>query len=197
MGKRAKYSADQPRIAAGSPEGGQWTSGDGSGGDLAQIALNTIAGVVSDAGALFSQIADFIDLRDEEANGGHAISEHVGKSEDYLLRRVQSMRFDWGPFSATPRVGSFPSLEAAQKLINSTIAQNKDIVDLVASGELGVTEAKRINAWFDSPTGREGYVPSARGQPDIRDTWDVAVVVRHDVTSPRGYRVLTAFPANP
>ncbi len=31
-GKRAKYSPDQPRVSAGSPEGGQWTSGDGSGG---------------------------------------------------------------------------------------------------------------------------------------------------------------------
>ncbi|MBU3887459.1 phage portal protein [Methylosinus sp. KRF6] len=196
MGGHAKYSRDQPRVSAGSPEGGQWTSGDGSGGDLAQVALNTIAGVVSDAGGLVTQIADSIDLRDEEANGGHAISEHVGKSDEYLIRRLQSMRFQLGLIDLAPRVGSFPSLDAAQKLVNSTIAQNQEIVDLVASGELGVTEAKRINGWFNSPTGKEAYVPSVRGRPEIRDTWGVAVALRHDVTSPRGYRVQSAFPAN-
>lgn len=147
-------------------------------------------------GGLVTQVGDFIDLRDEEANGGHAISEHVGKSDEYLLRRVQSKRFEWGPFSTTPRVGSFPSLEAAQKLVNSAIVQQQDTVELVARGVLGVTEPKRVNAEFNSPTGKEAFVASARGQPDIRDTWWVAVVLWHDVTSPRGFRVQSAFPFN-
>ncbi|TDX65629.1 hypothetical protein EDE12_102114 [Methylosinus sp. sav-2] len=131
---------------------------------------------LSDVGGLVTQVGDFIDLRDEEANGGHAISEHVGKSDEYLIRRVQSERFERGPFSTTPLVGSFPSLEAAQKPVNSAIVHQQDTVELVARV---VTERKRVNAEFNSPTGKEAFVASARGQPDIRDKWWVAVVLWH------------------
>ena len=59
---------------------------------LVDVALNTIRASSSDTGDLISQIADLIDLRDEEVGdfGGHAIAEHVGKSEDYLIDRAQT-----------------------------------------------------------------------------------------------------------
>jgi hypothetical protein len=92
-------------------------------------------------------------------------------------------------------VGSFPSLEAANKLVNSTIFQNMAIVEKVIRGELagGVS----VNAWFDAPTGYESYMPSFSGNPEIRPTRGVRVVLRYNPRSPKGYSIVTAFPINP
>jgi hypothetical protein len=190
-----RYSLDQPRVPAGSPQGGQWTSEGGGAAPQVQVAINVDPNVASDADAsiLPAGASDLVDLSEEESNGAHTIDEHVGKSDKYLLRRVQDSRFQIGPFGLTPRVGSFPSLQAAEKLVNSTISQNQDVVDQVASGDLDV---KRINAWFKSSTGKEAYAPSARAKPEIRDTWGIAVVLRHDPTARRGFRVISAYPIN-
>jgi hypothetical protein len=91
------------------------------------------------------------------------------------------------------RSGSFPSVEAASKLVNSTLAQNRTLVDLVASGR--VYEV-RVAARFSSPTGIEAYARNGRAQPIIRETNGVGVFIRHDPASPRGYRVITAYPRN-
>lgn len=202
MGKRAKYSADQPRVAAGSLEGGQWTSGDGSGGggDLVQVALNTIANVVNDAGEFVTQIADLIDLRDEEGGmfGGHAIAEHVGKSDSYLENRIRSSivgnRLGGEGYS---RAGTFFSLEAANKLVNSTLAQKQDVVDQVARGEIGIRRNIPVDARFGSPTGREAFTerpwdPSA--SIDFRETFGVGVFIRHNPRSIKGFSIISAFP---
>lgn len=44
---KKKYSVDQPRVPSGSPDGGQWTSGSGGGGD---------SGVSSPLGAVTSAV---------------------------------------------------------------------------------------------------------------------------------------------
>ncbi|SEG54812.1 hypothetical protein [Bosea lathyri] len=109
----AKYSPDQPRVPAGDPDGGQWTSG-GSGGGAAFAALGGWAdgGNASDA-ETSSEWTDFndefddgqihlaqddssrqysVDLREEEGRGGHAIRRHVGKSDQELFDTVQRDR---------------------------------------------------------------------------------------------------------
>lgn len=91
------------------------------------------------------------------------------------------------------RDGSFPSLEAANKLVNATIARNPDKVDKVVNGFSG---KENLDAVFGSPTGSEAYAVSARAQPYIRPTYGVRVVIVPDRTSARGYRVETAFPRN-
>ena len=133
-------------------------------------------------------------MTDEEAAGGHTIAEHVGKSDAYLLRRMQTERLQTGFFTlARQRVGSFPSLEAANKLVSATLAQNSVVVDQVASGAL---QGAFITATFDSPTGREAYASSPRSEPYIRETFGVGASIVHDPAFPRGFRVVSSYPRN-
>jgi hypothetical protein len=91
------------------------------------------------------------------------------------------------------KVGSFSSLEAANKLVNATVARNPAKVDLVASGRSGRQE---LDARFDAPTGYEAYARTERSQPYIRDTYDVRVIIVRDSRAAKGFRVDTAFPGN-
>ena len=71
-----KYSPDQPR-----DELGRWTEeGDGA-DDEATVQP-----------AQYREGSDLIDLREEEDKGGHAIREHVGKSDNYLMSRVRELQ---------------------------------------------------------------------------------------------------------
>jgi hypothetical protein len=140
---------------------------------------------------------DRVDLNEEDAVGGHTIPEHVAKSREYLIRRVENSRIEFGGRQVwEDRVGSFPSLEAAQKLVNSTLSKNKAIVDLVAKGELGVDKPVPVDSFFESPTGYESYAPRFHSIPEIRNTYGVRVVLRHDPFRPRGFTIRSAFPVN-
>ena len=58
-----KYSDSQPRVPAGSPAGGQWTSGDGGGGgSTALFGLQTIASNINAFGRLSAELprTDFL-----------------------------------------------------------------------------------------------------------------------------------------
>jgi len=91
------------------------------------------------------------------------------------------------------RAGSFPNVDAAQKVINSTISENHDIVEAVASGkEVGAF----ITRQFNSRTGREAYRDRANARPYMRDTFGVGVYIVHDKLSDKGFRVRTAYPRN-
>jgi hypothetical protein len=182
---RRKYRPDQPRVPAGNPDGGQFTDGSGGRGSgrvrLAQG--DRLQGYV-------------VDLREEEARGGHTIRDHVARSPDRLLARVreeQSATTRKRDFAEGLAVGSFPSLDSATRLVNSTLAQNSAIIEPVASGALPYGT---IHQRFGSPTGYEAYAATERSQPYIRETTSVSVHIRHDPLSKRGFRVLTAFPSN-
>lgn len=93
----------------------------------------------------------------------------------------------------TSRVGSFSSLEAANKLVNSTLARNQDKIDLVTSGR---SPRETLTAEYPTITGKEAYVRNAASQAVIRETYGVVVVIVPEGRVPSGYRVETAFPAN-
>jgi hypothetical protein len=217
--KALKYSPDQPRLPAGSPHGGEWTSG-GSGssnGSAANAAISAPHGpqrgpqyaaleteTRTDAPANSgTQVAAGpgrpgypVDLAEEEARGGHAIGAHVGRSEISLLAEVTLIAQGAGDaidFVKGLREGSFPSLEAANKLVNATIAQNQAKIALVVSG---LSPRQQLDAEFDSPTGYEAFQRTGHSAPYIRPTYGVRVVIVPDKTSPKGYRVDTAFPIN-
>jgi len=90
--------------------------------------------------------------------------------------------------------GSFSSLEAATKLVNSTLAQNRDTVDRIASGLL---PTRPVFAQFDSVTGIEAVAAHIGSGISFRETYGVGVIVFPDPSSPRGFTVWTAFPSNP
>lgn len=170
---KAGYNPDQPR-----DDHGRWT--DTGGGDRV------------------AQVDDpdryRVDLLEEERNGGHTIAVHVGKTPETIAGYVRnSILADPNPTRHDIRSGSFPSLEAANKLVNSTLARNRNIVDGVVNGTMS---EQRVEALFNSPTGIEAYASTIRSQPRIRETYGVGVYIRQDPTARRGYRVITAYPRN-
>lgn len=200
-----KYNPDQPRVPAGNPDGGQWSNeagtGSSEGPQYGALDTGTRTDAIPDtpdvqvaAGA--GRPGYPVDLSEEEQLGGHTIAQHVGKSEDYLLSLIndqEAVSQRHGDLAEGLREGSCPSLEAANKLVNSAIAQNQDQVDLVTSG---LSPRAQSDAEFGSPTGYEAYAKTGRSTPIIRDTYGVRVIIIPDRNSPNGYRVDTAFPIN-
>jgi hypothetical protein len=88
-------------------------------------------------------------------------------------------------------IGSFTSLDAATRLVNSTVSQNEALVNEVAQGRRSFVI---IEARFDSVTGYESYLETYHAQPYPRDTYGVRVFVLRDRRAKRGYRIQSAFP---
>lgn len=205
--RKANFNANQPRVPAGNPDGGQWTDGGGGGGDEAQSAGGrNDPRVLSDAtpdnvfkpGAQLAQ-ADTqrrysVNLNDEEIRGGHTLRDHIGKTDDELLAKVRGDRGSAGIFGyARKREGSFESRESANDFVNRTLEQNQVMVDHVADGKLS---RAFLNMRFGYRTGREAFRPSIDSEPYLRDTYEVGVEIRHEPRIAHGYRVHTAYPRN-
>jgi hypothetical protein len=200
-----KYRPDQPRVPAGNPDGGQWTSGndssDGLGGQRTggDDAVDVdVTGSTGDTRVAQNerQPSGRVNLLEEEARGGHTIKGHVGKSDSYLIRELREQQLEAnarGQRGDGLRVGSFTSLEAANRLVSATLANNPGAIENVTrGGHLFAT----AGAKFDSITGREAYARTERSEPQIRETYGVKVVLFRDPLSSKGYRVHTAYPAN-
>ena len=187
--------------------GGGTSVGSGS-ARLADAATNVATPtqrVLSDAtpdpivpGAQYAQAnrpGDYpIDLREEQQLGGHAIEGHVGKSQQFLLNRAREYALAAerkGDLFDGIGLGSFSSLEAANRLVNGTIAQNPAKVERVANGQ---SPKEELTGRFDSITGYEAYARTERSQPYIRETDGVVVVIVRDRQAAKGYRVDSAFP---
>jgi hypothetical protein len=205
---RLKYSPDQPRVPAGNPDGGQWTSGGGTSGGqdtrVAPTANRNDPRVISDAtpdpvrpGAQYAQDTQrrySVNLQEEEARGGHTIREHVGKTDAELLDTLNQRRLNSLSYSLVgKRDGSFASVEAANDFVNRTLQQNKAIVDQVASGKI---DEEFVTTRFGYVTGREAFRPDPNTNPYLRNTYGVGVFIVHDLRSERGYSVITAYPRN-
>jgi hypothetical protein len=179
------YNLGQPRVPAGQPDGGQWTSDNGSEesatGDDAHLIL-----VSTEDDQKYK-----VDLRAEEGRGGHTLGRHVGKSDDELSERVRKSQWRTLFYNGGERRdGSFSSIDSANSLVNATIDENRSEVDLVASGS---SESVFIKKQFGYKTGREAY-SNNEGAVYVRDTYGVGVYLRHDPSSSRGSRVRTAYP---
>jgi hypothetical protein len=135
-----------------------------------------------------------VDLLEQQQRGGHAISEHSGMTYDYLKSRARDgarTTLERGDYFDGFSVGSFTSVQSANRLVNSTISDNQDKIDqAMRDGEPRVLISKS----FKSPTGYEAYLARAHAEPYIRDTFGVEVVIRPDPGSARGWRVHTAYP---
>ena len=214
--EEAKYSPDQPRVPAGNPDGGQWTDrggggGQSQGGSLAQPMGNVDIGNVSGSNELSDlfhikpdqmpligqQVAGGypVDLLEERQRGGHAIEGHLRSDRslqsDLGARVAEAVRK--GDSVGDMRQGSFTSLEAANKLVNATIAK---IGTKWTGSSTGDRPRKISTPTFRLPTGREAVARTERSQIYVRDTYSVRVVIVPDGGSRNGFRVDTAFPTN-
>ncbi len=204
---RAKYDPNQPRVPAGVREGGQWTDGGGGYGDSTGDDRRVLSDANPDEwipGAQYAQgYSDpdkrySINLEEEDKRGGHGEEKHVGKTDEQLL---EVLRKDWIR-RYTPNLevtvfqeaeGSFNSLLEANDVVNQALQRNKDLVDLVATGRL---DEARFHQRLGYPTGREAFRPNGDSEPYVRPTYGVYIIIKRDPSSPRGYRVHTAYPVN-
>ncbi len=112
---------------------------------------------------------------------------------DYLKSRARDNAqniLDRGDDFRGASVGSFTSVQSANRLVNSTISDNQDKIDrAMRDGEPFVLISKS----FKSPTGYEAYLARANAEPVIHNTFSVEVLIRPDPSSARGWRVHTAF----
>jgi hypothetical protein len=133
-----------------------------------------------------------IDPLEEEARGGHGFAKHVGKHEERLIRQVRE-RFAEDPGARDVRSGTFLSDQAGKKLMNSTLAQNKTIVDEVAAGRL---DDATVFSDFGSLTAFEARAAHRGSSVHFHDTTGVRVHIFHNPRSPTGYTVRSYYPSN-
>jgi Phage portal protein/Bacterial CdiA-CT RNAse A domain len=179
-----KYRPDQAR-----DEIGRWV--DEGGGSRTNDGTDTTRTRVAQGDRLSGYP---VDLREEEKRGGHAIDQHVNVGYKRLAERVQRQAdaaIERGDQFRGLSIGSFTSLDAATKLVNSTLSDNADKVSRVTRGELPFAIVEKR---FESPTGYEAYLDRRNAQPYQRDTYGVRVFILRDTSSSRGYHVRTAFP---
>lgn len=134
------------------------------------------------------------DLSIHETAGGHTIALHVGKSEAFLIGSVSTphgrtlfvSQYRW-------RHGTFPSLEAAEKLTNSNLARNADVVNEVASGRV---RRAFITSDFGSITGFVAYRTTQRASSplQLRQTFGVGSVIEYAPDMPDGFIIITSYP---
>jgi len=189
----AKYNDDQARVPAGQSGGGRWT--DGGGG----------AASTSDGRIRLAQAGERsgypVDILEEDKLGGHTLERHVGKSEQYLRARVLESRKSIpgvGEYGEK-RAGSFTSVEAANKLINSVIAEPQNQQKLKSFGEgnflfLLPNLYLYPTSSFRSSTGYEAFAPNGRSEPIIGPTNSLEVRVRRTGNNSRGWYIYSAFP---
>src|SRR5687768_6163598 len=72
---KAGFDPNQPRVPAGRPEGGQWTRVGGGVQDEAPVRVAQ--------GPTRRRYT--VNLLEEEARGGHAIRDHVKKTDEELI----------------------------------------------------------------------------------------------------------------
>ncbi len=116
------------------------------------------------------------DLLEAEQRGGHAIDEHADRTYDYLKSRARDearRTLERGDTFDGRSVGSFTSIQSANRLVNSTISDNQDRIDQgIRNGETRILISKS----FKSPTGYEAYLARAHAEPVIRNTFGVEVL---------------------
>ena len=136
-----------------------------------------------------------VNLKEEEARGGHAIREHVNRSDTDLISEVRRSELP-NATRITDQMGTFFSEKDAEEFTNQTIDVNREKIDKIVKQKNGTAE--EISARFDSPTGKEAYLPNddQYATPRIRTTFGVTVYVVSASNSPRGYRVITSYPTN-
>lgn len=185
-----KYRPDQPRVPAGSSNGGRWADGVGLGG----LQSGDNPPVLEDAAQRIPGPYR-IDLRREENEGGHAIERHVAISNSVLIDRLKVEKLD------TPvesiyflREDSFNDMAAANAYTNDVLNGNPAIMASVSSGKIS---SAYLEKRYDTPTGREAY--RNRGDQDgvikLRNTFSVGVQVVH-VKNAKGFNVRTSYPRN-
>jgi hypothetical protein len=140
-GIEARYAPGQPRVPAGSPNGGQWTTGEGGGGgsfvsDIVGGAAGVGAGaarLLDGATGLFDGVADIFAVPNPASNGGDGIAMNIYAGSGTLIDGSVSLaqgrgggrRFGLWQGEATP--SQRDRLETSRMLFEEAIARTQEI----------------------------------------------------------------------
>lgn len=123
-------------------------------------------------------------LEAHEEAGGHLIERHVGKSEQWLLDRINRENIS--------AASSFRDLPEAERFVADTIALHQDRIDAWVGGQGG--NRLVIDATFDASTG----ISVERGDTSAQDVFSVRLVLeRSNRLEDIGYRIVTGYPSAP
>lgn len=122
-------------------------------------------------------------LQAHEDAGGHLIERHVGKSEQWLIDRVNR--------DNVSAASSFLDLPAAECLVSETIAGHQDRIDVWLGGQGG--NRLVIDSRFDARTG----ISVARGDTEAAEVFSVRLVLERSGQLDVGYRIVTGYPSAP
>ena len=122
-------------------------------------------------------------LEAHEDVGGHLIERHVGKSEEWLVDRVQRDNIS--------AASSFRDLGEAEHFVAATIAEHQGRVDAWVDGQGG--NRLVIEASFDASTG----ISVSRGDTSAEDVFSVKLVLERSNQLDIGYRIVTGYPSAP
>lgn len=122
-------------------------------------------------------------LQAHEDAGGHLIERHVGKSEAWLVDRVNSQNIS--------AASSFRDLPEAEYFVSETLAEHQPGIDAWLAGEGGSRLV--IDSSFDATTG----ISVARGEHQAEDVFSVRLVLQRSDRLDIGYRIVTGYPSKP
>ncbi|WP_181312565.1 RNase A-like domain-containing protein [Nocardioides campestrisoli] len=119
-------------------------------------------------------------LRSHDAEGGHTLEKHVGKTNEYLMERHKKTDI---PFSST-----YTDEQTAERVIAEGIEHRADDVRRWLSDP-----TRKGGLEFDYPTSQDvGRCLDPDGR--IHAPSQVRIVLRKDPHMPEGFRLLTSFP---
>jgi hypothetical protein len=187
--------ADAARKADGSDQVGWTTLGldvMGAvpvGGRVARLGADAAAAGERLAPALartVSHLAPGGGLAAHEAAGGHTLARHVGKSDQYLLHRLNSSVEPVGAAS------TFLTRAHAESSVGATLsAQSSEVARWLAAGSSSAEKRSSmvLRATFPEPIGRL----VTRSSEGILAVNSVRVVLLREPSHPLGYYVRTAY----
>lgn len=172
----------------------------GIAGVVADIAVPTSIAGYFKAVRLLTVRAGLIDLEVEETSGGHTMAKHVGKSDPYLLNRVQPKSYVKPNGKVKTKKGasgsaSYKDLAEAEKFTSTTLRVNKKKIEQWV--KFGTDETLELNydnsgilPFVDYSVGR-GVV---RGSTTFLKTNKCIVVLERKTVNGKQFFVLTSYP---
>jgi uncharacterized protein RhaS with RHS repeats len=128
----------------------------------------------------FSEIVPGGGLAAHEAQGGHLIAKHIGRTNLQLAQRLKAE-------PTIPAASTFLDRASAESVVARALAENKKRVD----NFLKSTKSKTtITHKFDQPVG----ISLLNGSTEYMPASKVLLVLIKDTRRPEGYFLLTGFP---
>ncbi|WP_348529746.1 RHS repeat protein [Pseudomonas wuhanensis] len=174
-----RYLTPDPIKLAGGLNQYQYTPNPTGWVDPLGLACNPCPGDI-DADGPYSEIVPGGGLAAHEAQGGHLIAKHVGRTNMQLAQRLEAE-------PTIPAASTFPDRATAESASARALDANKTKIEQFLNGTKGKTT---ITHEFPYPVG----VSLPNGRTEYLSASKVLLVLIKDARRPEGYFLLTGFP---